>query len=154
MPGKAESWLAERGARRAIGPFNGAAFHGLGNADRRLRRGTGLSLPVAAALRAVVVLDNCEHLLRACAEVTEAVLRSCPGVAVITTSRAPLGVPGETDWRVPSLSLPSPERESLEGPGQVDAVRLFIERARKARPNFAVTSDNAPAVAQVWMPQL
>jgi predicted ATPase len=82
---------------------------------------------------------------------TETLLRACPDVVVLATSRAPLGVGGETDWRVPSLSLPEPEdmREPLEALGQYDAVRLFIERARKARPNFAVTSDNAPAVAQV-----
>jgi predicted ATPase/class 3 adenylate cyclase/DNA-binding CsgD family transcriptional regulator len=100
---------------------------------------------------ALVVLDNCEHLLDASAEASETLLRSCPDVAVIATSRTPLGVAGETDWRVPSLSLPSPERrrETLEALGQFDAVRLFIERARKARPNFAVTNENAPAVAHV-----
>ncbi|HEX3830622.1 MAG TPA: LuxR C-terminal-related transcriptional regulator [Solirubrobacteraceae bacterium] len=101
--------------------------------------------------RALVVLDNCEHLLTASGTVAETLLRACPEVAVVTTSRTPLGVTGETDWRVPSLSLPleEPERESVQALGQFDAVRLFIERARKARPNFAVTNDNAPALAQV-----
>ena len=104
-----------------------------------------------AGSRVLVVVDNCEHLLAACAEMTETLLRACPDVVVLATSRAPLGVGGETDWRVPSLSLPEPEdmREPLEVLGQYDAVRLFIERARKARSNFAVTSENAPAVAQV-----
>jgi predicted ATPase/DNA-binding CsgD family transcriptional regulator len=104
-----------------------------------------------AGLRALVILDNCEHLLTAGAAVAEAILRSCPGVAVIATSRTPLGVAGETDWRVPSLSLPEPEpeRAPLEVLGQSDAVRLFIERARKARPNFAVTDESAPAVAEI-----
>jgi predicted ATPase/DNA-binding CsgD family transcriptional regulator len=70
---------------------------------------------------------------------------------VLATSRTPLGVAGETEWRVPSLSLPAPEpaRESVAALGQSDAVRLFIERARKARPNFVVSNDNAPAVAQI-----
>jgi predicted ATPase/class 3 adenylate cyclase/DNA-binding CsgD family transcriptional regulator len=101
--------------------------------------------------RALVVIDNCEHLLAASSDTVEAVLRACPEVCVIATSRTPLGVDGETDWRVPSLSLPAPERrrEPLEIVGQSDAVRLFIERARKARPNFAVTNDSAPAVAQI-----
>ena len=100
---------------------------------------------------AMVILDNCEHLLTACAEVAEAVLRSCPNVVVVATSRTSLGVAGETDWRVPSLSLPGPdpEREPLAVLGQCDAVRLFIERARKARPNFSVTDESAPAVAQI-----
>ena len=59
-----------------------------------------------ASRRAMVVLDNCEHLLEACAEVVETLLQACPEVAVLATSRAPLGVTGETDWRVPPLSLP------------------------------------------------
>ena len=104
-----------------------------------------------AERRALVVLDNCEHLLDNSAEAAEAVLHACPQVSVLTTSRTPLGVAGESEWRVPSLSLPTPEpnREPLEALGQSDAVRLFIERARKARPNFAVSNDNVPAVAQV-----
>ena len=101
--------------------------------------------------RALVVLDNCEHLLAGCAEIAEGLLHACPDLVVIATSRTPLGVAGETDWRIPPLSLPPPERrrDSLAMVGQFDAVRLFIERARKARPNFAVTNDNAPAVAQI-----
>ncbi|HEY2259469.1 MAG TPA: LuxR C-terminal-related transcriptional regulator [Solirubrobacteraceae bacterium] len=101
--------------------------------------------------RALVVLDNCEHVLAASAETAEALLHACPDVTVIATSRTPLGIAGETDWRVPSLSLPAPDRqpEALDILGQSDAVRLFIERARKARPNFAITDRNAPAVAQI-----
>jgi predicted ATPase/class 3 adenylate cyclase/DNA-binding CsgD family transcriptional regulator len=100
--------------------------------------------------RALIVLDNCEHLLEACASVTEALLHGCRGVTVLATSRAPLGVAGETDWRVPSLSLPS-ERltEPVEAVAQSDAVRLFIERAMKVRPNFTVDAANAPAIAQI-----
>src|SRR4051794_36348536 len=62
-----------------------------------------------AGSRALVVLDNCEHLLAACAEAAETLLRGCPGVAVIATSRTPLVAAGETDWRIPSLSLPTRE---------------------------------------------
>ena len=101
--------------------------------------------------RALVALDNCEHLLPGSAEVAEVLLHACSEVVLVATSRTPLGVPGETDWRVPPLSLPPPERrrDTLEAVGQFDAVRLFIERARKARPNFAVTNDTAPAVAEI-----
>ena len=104
-----------------------------------------------AERRALVVLDNCEHLLDTSAGAAEALLQACPQVSVLSTSRTPLGVAGESEWRVPSLSLPGPEsaREPVEALGQSDAVRLFIERARKARPNFAVTGENAPAVAQI-----
>ncbi len=104
-----------------------------------------------AERRALVILDNCEHLLDTCAKAAEALLQACPQVSVLATSRTPLGVAGESEWRVPSLSLPAPEptREPVEALGQSDAVRLFIERARKARPNFAVNNDNAPAVAEI-----
>jgi predicted ATPase len=90
-----------------------------------------------ASRRALVVLDNCEHLLRACAEAAEALLRGGPEVAVLATGRAPLGVAGETDWRVPSLSLPAAgadgRSEALAGS---DAASLFVERARKVRPDL------------------
>jgi predicted ATPase/class 3 adenylate cyclase/DNA-binding CsgD family transcriptional regulator len=104
-----------------------------------------------AERRALVVLDNCEHLVAACAEAADELLRRCPAVTVIATSRTPLGLAGETDWRVPSLSLPNgqPKRDSIAALSTSDAVRLFIERARKARPNFAVTNETAPAVAQI-----
>jgi predicted ATPase/class 3 adenylate cyclase/DNA-binding CsgD family transcriptional regulator len=103
-----------------------------------------------AQRRALVVLDNCEHLLEACAEAATALLESCPGVDVLATSRAPLGLPGESAWRVPALALPeAPAREPVESLSQYDAVKLFIERAAKVRSNFVVTNDNAPAVAQI-----
>ncbi len=100
--------------------------------------------------RALVVLDNCEHLLDECAHVAEALLRGCHQLEVLATSRAPLGVPGETVWRVPSLSLPGEIRtEPVEALAQSDAVRLFIERATQVRPNFTVDGESAPAIAQI-----
>jgi predicted ATPase/DNA-binding CsgD family transcriptional regulator len=99
-----------------------------------------------APLRALVLLDNCEHVVEPCGQLAGALLRGCPDVTVLATSREPLGVGGETTWRVPSLSLPP---EALQSLGDSDAVRLFIERAVKVRPNFAVTDDSAPHVAQI-----
>jgi predicted ATPase/class 3 adenylate cyclase/DNA-binding CsgD family transcriptional regulator len=103
-----------------------------------------------AAHQALVLLDNCEHVLEPCVQIVEALLHGCPQLTVVTTSREPLGLGGETTWRVPSLSLP-PERapEALQSLGQSDAVRLFIERAVKVRPNFAVTNESAPHVVQI-----
>ena len=89
-----------------------------------------------APLRALVLLDNCEHVLEPCRQLAEALLRGCPDVTVMATSREPLGVGGETTWRVPSL-------------GHSDAAGLFIERAVKVRPSFSVTGDSAPHVAQI-----
>jgi predicted ATPase len=100
--------------------------------------------------RALVVLDNCEHLLAACADLTDALLRACPSLTILATSRAPLGVPGEVTWRVPSMSLPvEPWREPIEALRQSDAVALFIDRATQVHPHFAITAINAPAVAQI-----
>jgi predicted ATPase/class 3 adenylate cyclase len=102
------------------------------------------------ARRALLILDNCEHLLAACAELTDALLRACPSLTVLATSRAPLGLPGETAWRVPSMSLPADvQREPVEVLRESDAVRLFLDRARQLRPDFDITEANAAAIAQV-----
>ncbi len=83
------------------------------------------------------VLDNCEHLLDASAELVVAVLGGAPRLTVLATSREPIGVTGEATWRVPSLSLVD------------EAVELFADRARLAQADFTVTDDNAAAVAEI-----
>src|SRR5262245_9219221 len=100
--------------------------------------------------RAMVILDNCEHLVPACAALADTLVRSCPSVQVLATSRAPLTVEGEVPWRVPNLSAPAePSPVGLDALDSYEAVRLFIERARQARPNFEVTNEAAPAVAEI-----
>ncbi|MGH3549692.1 MAG: ATP-binding protein [Pseudonocardiaceae bacterium] len=100
--------------------------------------------------RAMLVLDNCEHVLAACAELADALLRACPSLTVLATSRAPLGVPGETAWRVPSMALPADaQREPVEVLRQSDAVRLFTDRATQVRPDFTITETNGSAIAQI-----
>jgi predicted ATPase/DNA-binding CsgD family transcriptional regulator len=98
----------------------------------------------------LLVLDNCEHLVTACAELAAALLRTSPTLRILTTSREPLGLPGEIVWRVSSLSVPDltrlPPPEHL---GQFDAIRLFVDRAATSKPGFAITGRNATAIAQV-----
>ena len=100
--------------------------------------------------QALFVLDNCEHLIGACAGFADELLTALPAVVVIATSREPLGVPGETVWRVPSLELPAAAgphtAESIE---MSDSAQLFIERARRARPGLTLTDEIANAVAQI-----
>jgi predicted ATPase/DNA-binding XRE family transcriptional regulator len=96
----------------------------------------------------LLVLDNCEHLVVACAGLADALLRACPGLRVLATSREPLGVPGEAVWRVPSLGVPPPGAADADV-GRSEAVRLFTERARLVQPGYAVTAANAAAVAQL-----
>jgi predicted ATPase/class 3 adenylate cyclase len=98
----------------------------------------------------LLVLDNCEHLLSACANLAEDVLRSCPNVKILATSREGLGVPGERTYRVPPLSAADPRQlPGLEELRELEAVSLFADRARFSQPDFAVTPANALAVAQV-----
>jgi predicted ATPase/class 3 adenylate cyclase/DNA-binding CsgD family transcriptional regulator len=85
----------------------------------------------------LVVLDNCEHLLDACAELVVALLGGAPRLTVLATSREPIGVTGEATWRVPSLSLAN------------EANELFADRARLAQTDFSITDDNAAAVAEI-----
>ena len=98
----------------------------------------------------LLVLDNCEHLIGACANLAEALLRSCAGLRVLATSREALGIVGEVAWPVPSLSLPDlrrvPEIENLR---LCESARLFLERAATVNPAFELTEENAVSVAQV-----
>lgn len=105
----------------------------------------------------LIVLDNCEHLLERCAEFVAAIVTANPAVAVLATSREPLGVPGEITWRVPSLAFPTLE---TTGPGvemtcdpqtlsSYPAVELFIDRARRVRPTFEATAADMMGIAQI-----
>ena len=115
--------------------------------------GRPLTETVVAYLRpraALLLLDNCEHLLQACASLANALLQRCPNVRVLATSREALGITGELIYRVPSLSLPDLTRlPPLEALTQYEAVRLFVDRAAVSKPGFRVTGSNAMAVAQV-----
>jgi predicted ATPase/class 3 adenylate cyclase/DNA-binding CsgD family transcriptional regulator len=115
--------------------------------------GGNLSGQVAAYFgdqRALVVLDNCEHVIGGCAQFVAELLAASSGISVLATSREPLSVPGEVTWRVPSLAAPPSEAAlAVNALSQFDAVRLFVDRARRARPSFAVTDINASAVAQI-----
>jgi predicted ATPase/class 3 adenylate cyclase/DNA-binding CsgD family transcriptional regulator len=98
----------------------------------------------------LLVLDNCEHLVEGCAQLVEGLLVINQATSVLATSREPLDVPGEVTWRVPSLAAPPAERTlAVSALSQYDAVRLFLDRAKRARASFLVTEDNAPAIAQI-----
>ena len=97
----------------------------------------------------LVVLDNCEHVIGACAALVSELLRSCPGVTVLATSREPLTIDGETTWEVPPLAVPDPQEATTDAIVAADAVALFETRARQVRPDFTVTDDDASAVAQI-----
>jgi predicted ATPase/DNA-binding CsgD family transcriptional regulator len=107
-------------------------------------------LAALANREVLLVLDNCEHLVGASAELAEALLRGCPRLRLLATSRERLGVPGEAVYPVPPLALPGGhEVAAVEELSRYGAVRLFLERARLGRPDFGLTEANAAAVAQV-----
>ncbi len=118
----------------------------------------------------LLILDNCEHLIGECARFARSLCAACPGVSILATSREPLNIPGEQVYRVAPLAVPLPtsrpdgnewenvtEASDLDDSllptyyslSQYEAVRLFIERARLQRPDFAVTNENAPVVAEL-----
>ena len=98
----------------------------------------------------LLVLDNCEHLVTACAALADALMRATPHVQVLATSREVLNVDGETVWRVPSLSVPDPGAPVLaRALVDSEAVHLFVERATAAVDRFALTDQNASVVAQI-----
>jgi predicted ATPase/class 3 adenylate cyclase len=94
----------------------------------------------------LLILDNCEHLVEASAQIANEVLQACPQLKVIASSREALGIDGETVYRVPSLSLPDASSKSVM---DFESTQLFIERASRAEPRFHVTDHNALAIVQI-----
>jgi predicted ATPase/class 3 adenylate cyclase len=97
----------------------------------------------------LILLDNCEHLIDAAAKFCDEVIRHCPGVRFLATSREPLGIDGERVYRVPSLSLPDADADTAESLTHSDAVRLFAERARALQPDFRLDELSAPFAATI-----
>ncbi len=114
-----------------------------------------LDKALADALRPktlLLILDNCEHVIQACAELAETLLRACPNLKLLATSREALNIAGETVFSVPTLSLPD-VHQSVDVSAVMDseAVRLFVERAIAAKPDFKLTDANAPIIAQICL---
>jgi len=113
------------------------------------------------AKAALLLLDNCEHLIAACAALAETLLQQCPQLSLLATSREALNIGGETLWRVPSLTHPRAgpgwdgqaatlqSQFTSEALSRFEAVTLFVERAAVRQPGFALTLANAPAIAHI-----
>ena len=103
-----------------------------------------------AGRRRLLLLDNCEHLVDACAQLVHEVLRSCPGVRVLATSRETLRVAGEVSWRVPPLPVPpAGSRLPADQQSWAPSVRLFVDRASAVSPGFLLTEQTSAAVADI-----
>ena len=134
---------ADAAAERVVGAVGASAAPGADTAALVVRH-------LRDAARTLVVIDNAEHVLEAMATLVDAVLAACPDVHVLVTSREPLGVAGELVWRVPSLRAPAagvavtPERLDA-----YEAARLFLDRARRVRPNLIIDDDTAAHVVAI-----
>jgi predicted ATPase/DNA-binding SARP family transcriptional activator len=140
-------WLAELGGLEP-GSAGGPADVVMAALD--IRDVTGAADRLVDALRGrrlLLVLDNCEHVIEQAAELAGRLLRGCPGLRILATSREPLGLPGEVVWAVPPLDVPGLADSDVAGLARSPAVRLFVTRAAAAARGFALTADTAPAVA-------
>jgi len=137
--------LAALGEPELLGPAIAQAL------DARLASDRAPEIALAGHIgdrEQLLLLDNCEHLVEPVARLVEALLRHCPRLTVLATSREPLRVPGEVTWRVPSLSLPKLIDRSLANePLEAESVRLFSARAVQVAPGFELDDDNAVAIA-------
>jgi len=100
----------------------------------------------------LLILDNCEHLVEACAQLADTLLHACPQIRIVASSREALGIAGETSYLVPSLELPDIQNlPTVEVLSQCEAIQLFIERASASTQNFKVTDENASSIAQICL---
>ena len=99
---------------------------------------------------ALIIFDNCEHLIEACAQLVHSLLTSCEGLSILATSREALRVSGEIPYRVPSLEIPNPNVEiAIDEISNMEAVKLFTERAVVAASSFVMSQQNVLAIAQI-----
>ncbi len=142
-------WLVELAAvadETAVAP---AISRALGIGGPRGRPALDTLLDALALQDILIVLDNCEHLIGGCAKVADAIVTRCPKVHLLATSREPLGIGGETIYRVPSLSLPGPGEAGPAAAASSDAVALFVDRARAQGVGLRVDEQTAPVLVSI-----
>jgi predicted ATPase/class 3 adenylate cyclase len=142
-------WLVELAAVSDDNAVAPAICQALGIAAQPGRPAPDTLLDALAPQDVLIVLDNCEHLIGGCAKTAEALLRRCPKVHLVATSREPLGIGGESVYRVPPLSLPGPGDTGLAAAGSSDAVALFVDRARAQGTGLVVDEQTAPLVVSI-----
>ena len=142
-------WLADLapiGGPELVAPLVAAAL------AVREEPGRPLAGTIAARLGdsdALLIVDNCEHVVGAAAELAAALLTACPGLRILATSQTRLGVPGEAVWPVPPLSVPLPAERDPAAVAGAESVRLLCDRAALARPGFGLTAQNAADIGEI-----
>ena len=143
------TWLVELAPLAQPGLVAPAVAAALGVRERPRRTLPDLIADRLGDAGALLVLDNCEHLLDETADLTDRLLRACPRLRVLATSRERLGITGERLWPVGGLAVPPPGDTSLAAVAGSDSVRLLVERAAAVHPGFALTEATAGALAQI-----
>jgi len=142
-------WVAELAAvtdQDAVAPAISRALRLTVNPGRPVLEAL---LDALAPQDVLIVVDNCEHLIDDCAKTAEAIVRRCPKVHLLATSREPLGIGGERIYRVPSMSLPGPGEAGPPAPGSCDAVALFADRARASGVTLAAGEQASPLAVSI-----
>lgn len=143
-------WLVELAALRDPALVPRTVLATLGGKERPDRSPIETLVETLRRKHLLLVLDNCERLVEACAQLSGELLARCPHLRVLATSRELLNVPAEMSWRVPSLSLPDADAgRSLDELSNSEAVRLFVDRVSHRDPDFRLTSENAAAVKEI-----
>ncbi|MFD9661012.1 ATP-binding protein [Rhodococcus sp. NPDC059968] len=144
-------WSVGLGELNDPGAVVDAVLSALRLSEGRSAAPESLLVEYLAARKLLLVLDNCEHLVEPVADLAVALLRACPELRILATSREPLGIGGEAVHRVPPLTMPDPDQVSLVGGGlgHYEAVNLFAERATMAVPDFEITENNNDVIAAI-----
>ncbi len=140
-------WLVELAAVSDADDVPSAIAAALGIAGKSGRPVLETLLDALVPQDLLIVLDNCEHLISACAKAADAITRRCPRVHLLATSREPLGIGGETIYRVPPLSLPGPGDD--DAAGSCDAVALFVDRAKAQGAGLVVDEKTTPLIVSI-----
>jgi predicted ATPase len=144
------AWLVELGELRDESLLVDAVASALRVQDHSARPLREVLVQFLETRQLLPLFDNCEHVVDAAAELSETLLRLCPRLRILATSREPLDIRGEVVLRVPPLGVPDPERKpTLRGLSKYDAVTLFAARAAAAVPGFELTDENAVTVAEI-----
>jgi predicted ATPase/DNA-binding SARP family transcriptional activator len=143
-------WLVELATLRDPALVEHVIASVLGVCDRPDQLMSDLLIEHVRERNLLIILDNCEHLVDACARLAYLLLSAAPNLKILATSRVPLYIPGEVNYSVPPLSLPDSHKiAQLLDLAEFDAIRLFIERAASVQPAFSLTDENAPAVTLI-----
>jgi predicted ATPase/DNA-binding XRE family transcriptional regulator len=141
-------WLAELAPLSDPEVLPQTVASALGIVTQSISSPTELLINFLRPKTALLILDNCEHLLTASATLADVLLKHCLHLKILTTSREALGILGEIVYHMPSLGLPDIQ-ETIETFREYESVRLFEERARLAQPDFKLTMENASSIAQI-----